>query len=65
MAMRAITMVPRVVGPERGLVSDAQPSGPEQRSVMAEGSWMAWTVAGIAGIWVAVLLISVFSPDLI
>jgi hypothetical protein len=32
---------------------------------MAEGSWMAWTVAGIAGIWLAVLLISIFSPDLI
>jgi hypothetical protein len=26
---------------------------------------MAWTVAGIAGIWLAVLLISIFSPDLI
>jgi hypothetical protein len=32
---------------------------------MADGSWMAWTVAGVAVIWVAVALISVFSPDMV
>jgi hypothetical protein len=38
---------------------------PERRSAMADGSWMAWTAAGIAGIWVAVALISVFAPDMV
>jgi hypothetical protein len=28
-------------------------------------SWMLWTAIGISGIWVAVLLISLFSPDLV
>jgi hypothetical protein len=32
---------------------------------MADGSWMAWTVAGVAVIWVAVALISIFSPDMV
>jgi hypothetical protein len=32
---------------------------------MADGSWMAWTAGGIAGIWVAVLLISLLSPDMV
>jgi len=32
---------------------------------MADGSWMAWTVAGVAVIWVAVALISAFSPDMV
>ena len=32
---------------------------------MADGSWVGWTVAGIAGIWVAVMLISLFAPDMV
>jgi hypothetical protein len=32
---------------------------------MADGSWMGWAVAGIAGIWVAVTLISIFAPDMV
>ena len=31
----------------------------------ADGSWMLWTALGISGIWVAVLLISLFAPDLV
>jgi hypothetical protein len=31
----------------------------------ADGSWMLWTGVGIAGIWVAVLLISLFAPDMV
>lgn len=32
---------------------------------LADGSWMAWTAAGIAGIWVAVTVISVFAPEMV
>jgi hypothetical protein len=35
------------------------------RAATADRSWMLWTVIGIGGIWVAVLLISLFSPDLV
>jgi hypothetical protein len=34
-------------------------------SAMADGSWMASAAAGIAGIWVAVALISIFAPDMV
>jgi hypothetical protein len=37
----------------------------EHRSATADGSWMASTAAGIAGIWVAVALISIFAPDMV
>lgn len=30
-----------------------------------DGSWMAWAAGGIAAIWVAVVVISVFAPDLV
>jgi hypothetical protein len=39
--------------------------GSDRGSVTADGSWMAWTVAGVVVIWVAVALISVFSPDMV
>jgi len=42
-----------------------QASEPERRSAMADGSWMACTAGGIAGIWVAVGLISIFAPDMV
>lgn len=31
----------------------------------ADGSWMLWTAIGIGAIWVAVLLISLFAPDMV
>jgi hypothetical protein len=31
----------------------------------ADGSWMIWTAVGIAGIWVAVVLISTLAPDMV
>jgi hypothetical protein len=42
-----------------------QTVGRDRRSAMADGSWMAWTVAGVAVIWIAVALISVLSPDMV
>ena len=35
------------------------------RSAIADGSWMLWTAIGLAAIWLAVLVISLFSPDLV
>jgi hypothetical protein len=46
-------------------MSDVQASGSDRRSAMADGSWVLWTVAGIAGIWVAVTLISFLAPDMV
>jgi hypothetical protein len=37
----------------------------DRRADTADLSWMLWTAIGIGGIWVAVLLISVFAPDLV
>jgi hypothetical protein len=42
-----------------------QASEPRRRSATADGSWMACTAAGIAGIWVAVALTSIFAPDMV
>jgi hypothetical protein len=39
--------------------------GAEERSESADGSWMAWTAAGIAGVWIAVIMISIFAPDMV
>jgi cobalamin synthase len=36
-----------------------------RRTTTADLSWMLWTAIGIGGIWVAVLLISLFAPDLV
>jgi hypothetical protein len=35
------------------------------RSTRADGSSMAWSVAGISGIWVAVVLTSILAPDMV
>jgi hypothetical protein len=43
----------------------SSPSASDRRSALADGSWMAWTAAGIAGIWVAVTVISVVGPDMV
>jgi hypothetical protein len=41
-------------------------TAPENRPVVdADLSWMLWTAIGIGGIWAAVLLLSVFAPDLV
>jgi cobalamin synthase len=37
----------------------------ERRAATADLSWMLWTAIGIGGIWVAVVLISLFAPDLV
>ena len=37
----------------------------DRRPAIGDGSWVAWTMAGIAGIWVAVTLISLLSPDMV
>jgi hypothetical protein len=42
-----------------------QASGSSERTAMADGSWLAWSVGGLAGIWTAVVLISVLAPDLV
>jgi hypothetical protein len=40
-------------------------SGSDRRRATGDGSWVVWTLAGIAGIWVAVTLISLLAPDLV
>lgn len=40
-------------------------SSSDRRAAMADGSWMAWTAAGLTGIWVAVGLVSLFAPDMV
>lgn len=37
----------------------------ERRAATADLSWMLWAAIGCGGIWVAVVLISVFAPDLV
>jgi len=50
-------------------MTTSEPSGwaaPKDRGAVAvDLSWMLWTAIGIGGIWVAVLLISLFAPDLV
>ena len=40
-------------------------AGDDRRPASADGSWMAWTAGGIAGIWVAVAAISLLAPDMV
>jgi hypothetical protein len=35
------------------------------RDATADMSWMLWTAIGIGGIWIAVLLLSLLTPDLV
>jgi hypothetical protein len=35
------------------------------RRQTADGSWRLWTAIGMGAIWIAVVLISVFAPDLV
>jgi hypothetical protein len=43
----------------------SSPSASDQPSARADGSWMAWTAAGMAGIWIAVIVISLGAPDMV
>lgn len=43
---------------------EGQPSGVDRIEAI-DRSWMVWTAAGIVGIWIAVVVISIFSPDLV
>lgn len=40
-------------------------TGQSQRERTADGSWMLWTAIGLGVIWISVLLISLFAPDLV
>jgi hypothetical protein len=42
-----------------------QTSSSNEHTAMADGSWMVWSVGGLAGIWTAVVLISVLAPDMV
>jgi hypothetical protein len=42
-----------------------QTSGSNERTAMADGSWMLWSAGGLAGIWTAVVLISILAPDMV
>lgn len=47
-------------------IVDTQAAGTDRTGpATADGSWMLWTAAGIGGIWLAVLLISLFAPDMV
>lgn len=37
----------------------------DRGAATADGSWMAWTAIGIVGIWIAVVLITLFAPDFV
>src|SRR5918995_4203340 len=43
----------------------ASPPRPPVRAQSTGTSWTAWTLATVTPIWVAVVLISVFAPDMI
>ncbi|HEU0041814.1 MAG TPA: hypothetical protein VFQ15_05630, partial [Jiangellaceae bacterium] len=43
----------------------SSPAVSDRLSARAAGSWMAWTAAGMAGIWVAVTVISLGAPDMV
>lgn len=40
-------------------------TGPTSTTDTADTSWMVWTTVGLGVIWVAILLISLFAPDLV
>jgi hypothetical protein len=44
--------------------NSASPTG-DRWGGTADGSWMLWTAFGTTGIWVAVVLISLFAPDMV
>jgi len=42
-----------------------QTSASNERTAMADGSWMLWSMGGLAGTWTAVVLISILAPDMV
>lgn len=46
-------------------VSHKKQTEEERRSESVDGSWMMWTAAGLTGVWAAVVLISLFAPDMV
>jgi hypothetical protein len=44
---------------------DEATSPDDRPNATADSSWMRWTAIGIAGIWIAVVLISLFAPDFV
>jgi hypothetical protein len=50
---------------EKELVTDMQTSASKERTAMADGSWMLWSMVGLAGTWTAVVLNSVLAPDMV
>ena len=40
-------------------------SDESERLPAADGSWMLWTAVGLGVVWIAVVLISAFAPDLV
>jgi len=44
---------------------DDRPALGARRAATADSSWMLWMALGTGGIWVAVVLISLFAPDLV
>ncbi len=47
-------------------ITDATPDVVADRRVAtADGSWMLWSAIALSAIWVGVVLISVFAPDLV
>lgn len=42
-----------------------QTSRVDEHRATADGSWMVWSVGGLAAIWIAVAMISVLAPDMI
>ncbi len=48
-----------------GPTPERQLSPADVRAATADGSWMLWTTIALVAIWLAVVLISLFSPDLV
>jgi hypothetical protein len=56
----------RLIHDDSAMVEASTPEQPSTpRSATADGSWMAWSAAGISGIWIAVVLISILAPDMV
>ena len=55
----------KVIPPPPPAVQRTWPPPVPVRRQPAGSSWTAWTLAAVASIWTAVVLISVFSPDMV
>lgn len=57
--------VPPGMGSRMSDSNKKQIGGADRRLEVVDGSWMLWTALGLTGVWLAVLLISVFAPDMV